>query len=91
MKNRQYQPTFRDLQERHMNDPKFRMLVESMHSMMLNNQITPYELRDAAYVASIKFAQVHIEPMFVHQNAYDTGKDPSLDSCVYCEQPYERK
>lgn len=47
--------TFLDLADRHREDLKFHNLVEMMVAMMMRDQITPDDMRDAAYVASIKF------------------------------------
>ena len=37
----------------------FRQLVDMMVAQMIQNKIAPDELRDAAFVASIKFLQMH--------------------------------
>ena len=50
--------TLSSLCDRHNRDPKFHALVESMVAHMLHNKITPDEVRDAAYIASIKFMQL---------------------------------
>lgn len=38
---------------------RFRMLVDMMVAQMIDHKIPPDELRDAAFVASIKFLQMH--------------------------------
>lgn len=47
--------TFFDLADRHRHDPKFHNLVEMMVAMMIQDQVAPDEIRDAAFVASVKF------------------------------------
>ena len=54
--------TFRDLRDRLMNEPQFRTIVDQMYAMMVHHKVTPYELRDAAYMACIKFANLNYEP-----------------------------
>ena len=55
----------KDLIDRYMgysSDPKsaqFRALVDMMVAYMIQDQIAPDEIRDAAFVASIKFLQMH--------------------------------
>lgn len=55
----------RDLVDRYMgysNDPKsaqFRAVVDLLVAHMIQNKIAPDEIRDAAFVASIKFLQMH--------------------------------
>jgi len=39
--------------------PVFRTLVDMMVSQMIQHKIAPDEIRDAAYIASIKFLQMH--------------------------------
>ena len=46
----------------HWDDPRstqFRLLVDMMVAQMIQHQIAPDEIRDAAFVASIKFLQMH--------------------------------
>ncbi len=50
--------TLSSLVDRHHHDPKFHALTEMLVAYMMQNQIAPDELRDAAYVASIKFMQL---------------------------------
>jgi len=54
----------RDLMDRYHgfsqpHDAKFRQLVELMVHEMMRSKIAPDELRDAAFVASIKFLQMN--------------------------------
>lgn len=50
-----------DLFYRHREDPKFHAVVEMLVAIMLNDKIAPDELRDAAFVASIKY--MHLRPV----------------------------
>lgn len=57
--------TFRDLNDRLMCDSQFKALVDQMYCLMVSQKVAPYELRDAAYMASIQFAQMNIEPRMI--------------------------
>lgn len=50
--------TLSSLCDRHQRDPRFNALVEMLVAHMLQAKIAPDELRDAAYVASIRFMQL---------------------------------
>ena len=51
--------TLSSLCNRDREDPRFHALVEMMVAYMIHDKIAPDELRDAAYIASIKFMQMH--------------------------------
>jgi len=70
--------TFPDLQDRYFRDTQFKQLVDAMHNMLVTQKIPAYELRDAAYMASIKFAQLNIEPQFVMDTFSDAKRDEIL-------------
>jgi len=42
-------------QEKYMNDPAYRRLVDMMHAMIAQAQFTPSEMREAAVLASIRY------------------------------------
>ena len=48
-----------DLFFRFRDDPKFHHLVETLTGLMMHSKIAPDEMRDAAYVASIRFMQIN--------------------------------
>ena len=50
--------TYRDYE----NDPQFRILVDTLYSMMQNLQTTPSELRAAVMCAAIKLENGRIKP-----------------------------
>lgn len=61
MSNENFGPTINlsDLAERHRCDPRFHAMVEMLVAYMMSNKIAPDEIRDAAYVASIKFMSLN--------------------------------
>ncbi len=65
---------FRDLQDRYFQDPQFHKLVDYMYHIMVAEKVPPYEIRDAAYMAGIKFAQLNVEPAFIIDNFTDKNK-----------------
>lgn len=60
------------LMERYRQDPQFKAIVDQMYALMIQAQVTPYELRDAAYIASIKFAEMHVEPLHMSMRFPET-------------------
>ena len=51
--------SFSDVMDRYQRDPKFKSIVELLVCAMMNHKLAPDEIRDAAYVASIRFMQLH--------------------------------
>jgi len=51
--------TLNDLVNRKHHDPRFNALVELLVAHMIEGKWAPDEIRDAAYVASIQFMQMH--------------------------------
>lgn len=75
-----------DLIDRSHRDAKFHALVEMLLSIMLQQKIAPDEIRDAAFLASIKF--MHITPVrrFVYERD-DMNWPPGRglgDACLVC-------
>lgn len=68
--------TYRDLRDRLHYDARFKMVVDQMYAIMMSHKIAPYELRDAAYMASIEFAYRNTEPRDI-QRRFEEG-DKSL-------------
>jgi hypothetical protein len=56
-----------DLIDRHHRDPKFHAVVDMLLSIMMAQKIAPDEIRDAAYLASIKFYQITPIKRFVYE------------------------
>lgn len=50
--------TATDLFYRFREDPKFHAIVETLTALMLESKIAPDEIRDAAFVASIRYMQI---------------------------------
>lgn len=50
--------TLSSLCDRYRRDPQFNAIVESLVAHMLHGKIAPDEIRDAAYLASIRFMQL---------------------------------
>lgn len=67
--------SFRDLQDRYYNDATFHSLVDMMYAHMVSSQIAPYEMRDAAYFASIKFAHLNLEPRAIQRRFPDEDRE----------------
>jgi hypothetical protein len=49
-------------QQRYHNDPEFRLLVDTLHSMIDRNQYTPGELRMACHEACVQYESRRIRP-----------------------------
>lgn len=60
--------TLSELVHRTRQDPRFNVLVDMMVAYMIENKIAPDELRDAAYVASIKFLQTRPASDLIYRN-----------------------
>lgn len=56
-----------DLIERHHRDPKFHHVVDMLVALMMDHKLAPDEIRDAAYLASIKFYQLTPIKRFVYE------------------------
>ena len=53
--------------DRHHRDPKFHSVVDLLLAYMMEHKIAPDEIRDAAYLASIKFYQLAPIKRFVYE------------------------
>lgn len=54
------------------NDPMFAAIVAQMYNLLLTSKVTPYELKDAAYMAKY-IMQTHVQPMHLFTNYGDKG------------------
>ncbi len=55
--------TYYDCRSRYENDPLFRNLVDLLLAHAMQHKYTPGELRDAAFMAAMRFEELHIRPM----------------------------
>jgi hypothetical protein len=74
---------FRELQDRYLYgasvpDNRFKALVDALVAHMETANFTPQEMREAVYMACIKFAQTHVEPMFIRSNFAPEDADEIL-------------
>ncbi len=60
--------TLSGLCDRHNRDPRFNALVEMMVAHMISEKWAPDEVRDAAYVASIRFMQLKPVRRMIYEN-----------------------
>ncbi len=58
---------FGEMRERYFNDIQFHSMVDMFVSYMSANKIEPYMVRDAAYMAELKFRELYVVPMFAHK------------------------
>lgn len=56
-------------------DAKFKQMVDYMVATMNTQQISPYELRDAAYMASVQFEQMHLSPRAILHRFPEDAQD----------------
>jgi hypothetical protein len=75
MEKQERPASFMDLRDRSMRDPQFKAIVDQMYALMIQSHIAPYELRDAAYMAGIMFAQRHFEPRAIMSRFPEEGPD----------------
>ncbi len=55
--------TYHDCRSRYENDPFFRNLVDLLLAHAIQHKYTPGELRDAAFMAALRFEQISIRPV----------------------------
>jgi hypothetical protein len=61
-----------ELKNRYMNDAEFHSIVHMLYEFLKEARFTPYELRQAAYFASLKFETEHTKPqMIIPENGID--------------------
>ena len=65
-----------DLKEQYRNDPKFHNVVDLIYALMDQQQLTVTDIRDAAFLAAIKFEAYHVKDRFVFDrgNFLGTGE-----------------
>ena len=52
-------------QEKYCNDPQYKMLVDTLWSLIEKAQFTPSEIREAAMDAAIRHEQTRIHPPYI--------------------------
>lgn len=52
------------MEDRYLNDPVYKTLVDTMYHVMCQGNFTPSELREAAMLAAMKFEALHTKPIF---------------------------
>ncbi len=53
--------SYEELKDRYLNDPEFYHLCKFLESMIYKNNFTPYELKQAAFFASLKFQMENVD------------------------------
>ncbi len=56
--------TYHDCRHRYENDPLFRNLVNLLLAHAMQHKYTPGELRDAAFMAALKFEELNIRHLY---------------------------
>ena len=51
---------YSDAEHKYMNDPKFHAVVKMLLNAMEEMQVTPIDVRDAAFMACVEFERRHI-------------------------------
>lgn len=64
----------RDLENKYLRDTEFCTLVNMLYHFMIDNKITPLEIREATFLAGIKLHQHSSKPNFIHKDICKCSK-----------------
>lgn len=64
-----------DPRERYFYDAKFKAIVDFMFSLIVNEQITPFELSQALILALMKYEEMVLRPMFKIPSGVNNNAD----------------
>ena len=63
--------TYHDLRDRYERDARFANAVNMIYGLMEGERITPQEMREMVDMACLKFASLHVEPIFLREQYPD--------------------
>lgn len=64
---------------RYTEDNEFRLLVDTLHSFIRENQYTPGELRLAVHEACVQYENTRITPRFIPTSLVESPAEPQAD------------
>lgn len=54
-----------ELRERYLRDAQFKAMVDQLTAFMIQNKVQPYEVRDAAFIAELRYRERVVMPLMM--------------------------